>query len=97
MAQRRQTARVLLIETTALPFGDVRVRRGFSSIRHFNDQSGRGVRSSPPRHCVNVPRTRFVPGLRRRHMFVVIATAVADSRSRTRDCFVILAADCGPA
>jgi AraC family transcriptional regulator of adaptative response / DNA-3-methyladenine glycosylase II len=35
-AQRAQTARVL-IETTALPFGDVAFAAGFSSIRQFND------------------------------------------------------------
>ncbi|OBF17583.1 DNA-3-methyladenine glycosylase 2 family protein [Mycobacterium sp. ACS4331] len=35
-AQRAQTARVL-IETTALPFGDVAFGAGFSSIRQFND------------------------------------------------------------
>ena len=35
-AQRTQTARVL-IETTALPFGDVAFAAGFSSIRQFND------------------------------------------------------------
>jgi AraC family transcriptional regulator of adaptative response / DNA-3-methyladenine glycosylase II len=35
-AQRAQTAR-LLIETTALPFGDIAYAAGFSSIRQFND------------------------------------------------------------
>jgi len=35
-AQRAQTAR-LLIETTALPFGNVAFAAGFSSIRQFND------------------------------------------------------------
>lgn len=35
-AQRTQTARIL-IETTALPFGDVAFAAGFSSIRQFND------------------------------------------------------------
>jgi len=35
-AQRAQTARIL-IETTALPFGDVAFAAGFSSIRQFND------------------------------------------------------------
>ncbi len=35
-AQRAQTAR-MLIETTALPFGDVAFAAGFSSIRQFND------------------------------------------------------------
>jgi AraC family transcriptional regulator, regulatory protein of adaptative response / DNA-3-methyladenine glycosylase II len=35
-AQRTQTARVL-IETTALPFGEVAFAAGFSSIRQFND------------------------------------------------------------
>src|ERR1700723_3908799 len=35
-AQRAQTAR-LLIETTALPMGDVAFAAGFSSIRTFND------------------------------------------------------------
>ena len=35
-AQRMQTARVL-IETTALPFGDIAFAAGFSSIRQFND------------------------------------------------------------
>ena len=35
-AQRAQTAR-LLIETTALPMGDVAFAAGFPSIRTFND------------------------------------------------------------
>ncbi|MDT7734437.1 MAG: AraC family transcriptional regulator [Mycobacterium sp.] len=35
-AQRTQTARIL-IETTALPFGDIAFAAGFSSIRQFND------------------------------------------------------------
>jgi AraC family transcriptional regulator, regulatory protein of adaptative response / DNA-3-methyladenine glycosylase II len=35
-AQRAHTAR-LLIETTALPFGDIAYAAGFSSIRQFND------------------------------------------------------------
>ena len=35
-AQRTQTARIL-IETTALPFGEVAFAAGFSSIRQFND------------------------------------------------------------
>jgi len=35
-AQRAQTARIL-IETTAVPFGDVAFAAGFSSIRQFND------------------------------------------------------------
>ena len=35
-AQRAQTARIL-IETTALPFGDVAFAAGFASIRQFND------------------------------------------------------------
>jgi AraC family transcriptional regulator, regulatory protein of adaptative response / DNA-3-methyladenine glycosylase II len=43
-AQRAQTAR-LLIETTALPMGDVAFAAGFASIRTFND----GPRSVRPR------------------------------------------------
>ncbi|WP_432016971.1 AlkA N-terminal domain-containing protein [Streptomyces hydrogenans] len=35
-AQRAQTARVL-VETTALPFGEIAFAAGFSSIRSFND------------------------------------------------------------
>jgi AraC family transcriptional regulator of adaptative response / DNA-3-methyladenine glycosylase II len=35
-AQRAQTAR-RLIETTAMPFGDIAYAAGFSSIRQFND------------------------------------------------------------
>jgi AraC family transcriptional regulator of adaptative response / DNA-3-methyladenine glycosylase II len=35
-AQRAQTARIL-VETTAMPFGDVAFAAGFASIRQFND------------------------------------------------------------
>src|SRR5690242_14168387 len=45
-AQRAQTAR-LLIETTALPMGDVAFAAGFSSIRAFND-TVRAVFALPP-------------------------------------------------
>ncbi len=45
-AQRAQTARVL-IETTALPFGEVAFGAGFSSIRQFND-TVRSVFAAPP-------------------------------------------------
>ena len=65
-AQRAQTAR-LLIETTALPMGDVAFAAGFASIRTFNDtvrevfalsptelrrRAGRGpARPPPPARC----------------------------------------------
>jgi AraC family transcriptional regulator, regulatory protein of adaptative response / DNA-3-methyladenine glycosylase II len=45
-AQRAQTAR-LLIETTALPMGDVAFAAGFASIRAFND-TVRAVFALPP-------------------------------------------------
>ena len=45
-AQRAQTAR-LLIETTALPMGDVAFAAGFASIRTFND-TVRAVFALPP-------------------------------------------------
>ena len=45
-AQRAQTAR-LLIETTALPMGDVAFAAGFPSIRTFNDTIA-GVFAMPP-------------------------------------------------
>lgn len=45
-AQRAQTARVL-IETTALPFGEVAFGAGFASIRQFND-TVRSVYATPP-------------------------------------------------
>ncbi len=45
-AQRAQTARVL-IETTALPFGEVAFGAGFASIRQFND-TVRSVFAAPP-------------------------------------------------
>ena len=44
-AQRAQTAR-LLIETTALPMGDVAFAAGFPSIRTFNDTVLRGLRDA---------------------------------------------------
>lgn len=45
-AQRSQTARILL-ETTALPIGDVAFAAGFSSIRQFNDTM-RGIFAMTP-------------------------------------------------
>src|SRR6266487_3019871 len=46
-AQRAQTAR-LLIETTALPMGDVAFAAGFASIRAFNDTVRAVFALSPP-------------------------------------------------
>jgi AraC family transcriptional regulator of adaptative response / DNA-3-methyladenine glycosylase II len=45
-AQRAQTARIL-IETTGMPFGEVALAAGFSSIRQFND-TVRAVFDAPP-------------------------------------------------
>src|SRR3954465_4376707 len=57
-AQRAQTARVL-IETTALPFGDVAFAAGVSSTRQFND-TVRTVFDLTPTALRQ--RTRFGPG-----------------------------------
>jgi AraC family transcriptional regulator of adaptative response / DNA-3-methyladenine glycosylase II len=59
-AQRSQTARVL-IETTALPFGDVAFAAGFSSIRQFND-TVRTVCDLTPTALRQRARTRFGRG-----------------------------------
>jgi AraC family transcriptional regulator of adaptative response / DNA-3-methyladenine glycosylase II len=59
-AQRSQTARVL-IETTALPFGDVAFAAGFSSIRQFND-TVRAVCDLTPTALRQRARTRFGRG-----------------------------------
>ena len=45
-AQRVQTARIL-IETTAMPFGDVAFAAGFTSIRQFNDTLRAACDSTP--------------------------------------------------
>ncbi len=55
-AQRAQTARVL-IETTALPFGDVAFAAGFASIRQFNDTL-RAVSASTPTELRHRAATR---------------------------------------
>ncbi|MGH3398522.1 MAG: AlkA N-terminal domain-containing protein [Streptosporangiaceae bacterium] len=57
-AQRAQTAR-LLIETSALPMGDVAFAAGFSSIRTFNDTVRQVFALSPSelRHRAANPRT----------------------------------------
>jgi AraC family transcriptional regulator, regulatory protein of adaptative response / DNA-3-methyladenine glycosylase II len=56
-AQRAQTAR-LLIETTALPMGDVALAAGFASIRTFNDTVRQVFALSPTelRHRASNPR-----------------------------------------
>ncbi len=59
-AQRTQTARVL-IETTALPFGDVAFAAGFSSIRQFND-TVRSVCALTPTALRERARTTFGRG-----------------------------------
>src|SRR6202012_6148063 len=46
-AQRAQTAR-LLIETSALPMGDIAFAAGFSSIRTFNDTVREVAALTPP-------------------------------------------------
>ena len=46
-AQRAQTAR-LLIETTAVPFGDVAFAAGFASLRQFNDTVRAVYSLNPP-------------------------------------------------
>jgi AraC family transcriptional regulator, regulatory protein of adaptative response / DNA-3-methyladenine glycosylase II len=58
-AQRAQTAR-LLIETTALPMGDVAFAAGFPSIRTFNDTIA-GVFAMPPTELRRRAASRAAP------------------------------------
>src|SRR6266571_3700920 len=63
-AQRAQTAR-LLIETTALPMGDIAFASGFPSIRAFND-TVLGVFALPPtelRRRANGGQAAAAPGV----------------------------------
>ncbi|HEX5288419.1 MAG TPA: Ada metal-binding domain-containing protein, partial [Streptosporangiaceae bacterium] len=59
-AQRAQTAR-LLIETTALPMGDVAFAAGFASIRTFNDTVREVFALSPTELRRRAGRGRAVP------------------------------------
>ena len=60
-AQRAQTAR-LLIESSALPLGDIAFAAGFSSVRQFND-TVRSVFGCPPSGLRRLTRTpAAVPG-----------------------------------
>ena len=59
-ARSAQTARVL-IETTAMQFGDVAFAAGFASIRQFNDTIREVYAASPPTEPRGRRRSRAVP------------------------------------